>query len=131
MGTAWQWRCALLGTLSTAFVAAACGEDEAPRDRLAGESADVATRKNTPSGQGGRYDDARALEWLTRECGSCHGTDPKTGTAMPYRSAWPIPNEGVTRSFLEVSELTPIAYQTLRHTALKYTTGTPAAMPPS
>src|SRR5688500_13866668 len=108
----WALRVAVVGAL----FAAACGSDK-PSDMLTnGREPAVTVSDSTTAGDEGatNWDDARALSWLETNCASCHGVDAKTGTKAPYHSAWPLTAEGITRSFLEVSEFTPVAYQSLR-----------------
>jgi hypothetical protein len=130
MGTAWPWTCAL----ACALVVAACnGSGDA--DQLESGAGAVAggssTTTSASAGAGsGLYDDAQALAWLGRECSSCHGVDATTGKQAQYYSAWPMPQEGLTRSFLEVSELTAVAYQTIRNAALEPRGTAPSPMPP-
>jgi hypothetical protein len=124
-------RWALGVAVAGAVFAAACAPD-APSDTLTNgqEPAITITDPNAEAAAGAtKWDDARALAWLEKECASCHGVDAKTGTKAPYHSAWPLTAEGITRSFLEVNEFTPVAYQTLRHAALKVGAA-PAPMPP-
>ncbi len=75
------------------------------------------------------WSDTQALAWLGAECASCHGIEPMTHEKALYHSAWPLPEGELTRQFLETSEYSPIAYQTLLHRALG-TTASPSPMPP-
>ncbi len=75
------------------------------------------------------WTDAQALTWLEKECVSCHGIDPATGTKTLYHSAWPLEAKGITREYLETSEFTPIAYQTILHRAIDAEGASPSPMP--
>jgi hypothetical protein len=122
----WTRRLVVFGAL----VAGACAEGN-PNQLGNGLGAAPVSGGEPAAAEQQLFDDTKALDWISRECAGCHGVDAKSGTKMPYHSAWPLPSEGVTRSWLEVNELTSVAYQTIRHAALKLPTATPAPMPPA
>jgi hypothetical protein len=76
------------------------------------------------------WSDEQALTWLQGKCKSCHGVDEATHTRALYYSAWPLPEGGVTKEFLETSEYSSIAYQTLLNRALPAAAASPSPMPP-
>jgi hypothetical protein len=121
--------------LSAAMVLGACkgaGDTDRLQNGAQGISRVTGGGGGTSATAGGdpQYDDAHAVAWLQQECGNCHGTDPQTGKAALYYSAWPMPASGVTRSSLEVDELTPVVYQTIRNAALDPQGAAPSPMPP-
>ncbi len=72
--------------------------------------------------------DTEALAWLNLKCAACHGIDAK-GVAALYYSAWPMAAGGVSKAYLETSELTPVAYQTILNRLIGPEGVTPSPMP--
>lgn len=75
-----------------------------------------------------QWSDDEAIAWLGKECWACHGIDAAGGPRINH-SAWPLEAKGITRAFLETSEYSPIAYQTLLHRAID-AVASPSPMPP-
>ncbi len=72
------------------------------------------------------WDDSQAIGWLAAACANCHGIDD-AGQQAPYYSAWPMPKP-LTREWLETSDYTAAAYQTVLH-RINAIAGPPSPMP--
>jgi mono/diheme cytochrome c family protein len=111
---------------------AACGN--ASTNDLAGQGPDPSSTTDAstvilPDGavvHTGSWDDPTAIQWLNKYCANCHGID-ESGQQAPYYSAWPMAKP-LTREWLETSDYTPAAYETILN-RITNAPGPPSAMP--
>lgn len=72
---------------------------------------------------------SEAINFLKRNCQSCHGID-KNGNHGPNYSSWPMSESELSVDALEVSFFAPIVYQALANKLLDSPPSYPQAMPP-